>query len=339
MKNIVKIILLSSVIAVVCIGAAHVALADVYFCDPTENPCNPPPVCSGNSCTFTNTVQGGGSVTFFRNPTIVGPFNKDGRVRLYIYGLNDNPGAPVSGVRITLSNGSQSDQFDVASRNIIDTTISVHQGDYVSMYVEDYLSGWLPQGVSPGYRGDVGWNAPDGAQQCGSGLPHHDGGGFYSKVYVGSLITLAGQAGEPLVSKQCWDDWPEWSGDYDFEDYFMVFSYVPIPLPIVYLKANGSDGPITVAYQNRNSLNLSWTSQNADSCTASNDAGLSTWSGSKSPPSAGNQTISLSQVRTYTFTLTCQNNTSGNSASDSVQVTLLAPGAPVVVTKGVVVTY
>jgi len=60
----------------------------------------------------------------------------------------------------------------------------------------------------------------------------------------------------------------------------------------VYLKANGSDGPITVAYQNRNSLNLSWTSQNADSCTASNDAGLSTWSGSKSPPSAGNQTIS-----------------------------------------------
>ena len=107
----------------------------------------------------------------------------------------------------------------------------------------------------------------------------------------------------------------------------------------VYLKANGSDGPITVAYQNRNSLNLSWTSQNADSCTASNDAGLSTWSGSKSPPSAGNQTISLSQVRTYTFTLTCQNNTSGNSASDSVQVTLLAPGAPVVVTKGAVVTY
>ena len=104
------------------------------------------------------------------------------------------------------------------------------------------------------------------------------------------------------------------------------------PPPTVDIKANNSDGPVTVAYRDRNSLNLSWTSTNADSCTASGD-----WSGSKAI--SGSQTISLSQVRTYTFTLTCQNNTSGNSASDSVQVTLLAPGAPVVVTKGVVVTY
>jgi len=100
------------------------------------------------------------------------------------------------------------------------------------------------------------------------------------------------------------------------------------------LKANNSDGPVTVAYKDRNSFSLSWTSQNADSCTASGD-----WSGSKSTSNSYGETIQLSQVRTYTFTLTCQNNTSGNSASDSVQVTLLAPGAPVVVTKGVVVTY
>ena len=100
------------------------------------------------------------------------------------------------------------------------------------------------------------------------------------------------------------------------------------------LKANNSDGPVTVAYKDRNSFSLSWTSQNADSCTASGD-----WSGSKSTSNSYGETIQLSQVRTYTFTLTCQNNTSGNSASDSVQVTLLAPGAPVVVTKGAVVTY
>jgi len=327
MKNILKIILLSSIVTVVYIGAAHVAFAEVYFCDPTENPCNPPPVCSGNSCTFTNTVQGGGSVTFFRNPTnIVGPFPKDGQVRLYIYGLNDNPGAPVSGVRITLSNGSQSDQFDVASRNIIDTTISVHQGDYVSMYVEDYLSGWLPQGVSPGYRGDVGWNAPNGASQCGSGLPHHDGGGFYSPVYVGSLITLAGQAGEPLVSKECWADWPEWSGDYDFEDYFIVFSYVPVPQPTVDIKDNGSDGPTTRQYQDYAAL--SWTSQNAYSCTASGD-----WSGSKL--TSGSKSIQLNQVKTYVFTITCYDSTQTKSDTDSVQVIVKAK-PPIVITKPVV---
>ena len=100
------------------------------------------------------------------------------------------------------------------------------------------------------------------------------------------------------------------------------------------LKANNSDGPVTVAYKDRNSFSLSWTSQNADSCTASGD-----WSGSKSTSNSYGETIQLSQVRTYTFTLTCQNNTSGNSASDSVQVILQAPAAPVVVTKGVVVTY
>ena len=100
------------------------------------------------------------------------------------------------------------------------------------------------------------------------------------------------------------------------------------------LKANNSDGLVTVAYKDRNSFSLSWTSQNADSCTASGD-----WSGSKSTSNSYGETIQLSQVRTYTFTLTCQNNTSGNSASDSVQVILQAPAAPVVVTKGVVVTY
>lgn len=101
------------------------------------------------------------------------------------------------------------------------------------------------------------------------------------------------------------------------------------------LKANNSDGPITVAYQNRNSLNLFWTSQNATSCTSTSTDNV--WSGSKSV--SGSQTISLSQVKTYTLTLTCVNSAGGSPVSDSVQVTLQAPTAPTVVTKGVVVTY
>jgi len=97
------------------------------------------------------------------------------------------------------------------------------------------------------------------------------------------------------------------------------------------LKANGSDGPISVPYTNR-TINLSWTSQYADTCTASGD-----WSGSKLI--SGSESITLSQVRTYTFTLTCRNNTTGNTSIDSVQATLSVPNPPTVVTKGVVVTY
>jgi len=109
-----------------------------------------------------------------------------------------------------------------------------------------------------------------------------------------------------------------------------------IPDPVTTdLKVNNSDGPITVAYQNRNAVNLTWTSSNASSCTATSTDDI--WLGSKSV--TGSQIISLPTVKAYTLTLTCTNSTSGSSVSDSVQVTLQAPTAPTVVTKGVVVTY
>jgi len=97
------------------------------------------------------------------------------------------------------------------------------------------------------------------------------------------------------------------------------------------LKVNGSDGPITVSYSNR-TITLSWTSQHADSCTAFGD-----WSGSK--PTSGSEQFTLSTPRTYRFTLTCKNSSTGAEKSDSVEVTLQAPGVPRVITKGVVLTY
>jgi len=97
------------------------------------------------------------------------------------------------------------------------------------------------------------------------------------------------------------------------------------------LKVNGSDGPITVSFANR-TITLSWTSQYADSCQASGD-----WSGSKQ--TSGSEQLTLSVPRTYRFTLTCRNSNTGVERSDSVEVTLQAPGAPRVITKGVVLTY
>lgn len=78
--------------------------------------------------------------------------------------------------------------------------------------------------------------------------------------------------------------------------------------PTVDIKANGSDGPITVAYNS--SVNLSWISSNVDSCTASGG-----WSGIKG--TSGSQKVeNLTSSRTYT--LTCSGP--AGSASDSVTV-------------------
>lgn len=94
------------------------------------------------------------------------------------------------------------------------------------------------------------------------------------------------------------------------------------------LKANGSDGPISLRF--RDFVTLSWNSQNAVSCNATGD-----WSGSKS--TAGSQSIQLNSARTHTFTITCTGS-SGQTASDSVQVNV-SPNLPVVITKPAIVTF
>ncbi len=80
-------------------------------------------------------------------------------------------------------------------------------------------------------------------------------------------------------------------------------------LPNVDIKANNFDGPITIDYLA--SANLSWTSQNATSCSASGS-----WSGSKQLDSS--QSTGSLNTGTYTYTINCQN--SAGSDSDSVTV-------------------
>ena len=79
--------------------------------------------------------------------------------------------------------------------------------------------------------------------------------------------------------------------------------------PTVDIKANNSNGPITIS--SNSSANLTWTSSNADTCSASGS-----WSGSKNT-NGSQSTNSLSQG-TYTYTITCSGT--GGTASDSVTV-------------------
>jgi len=94
---------------------------------------------------------------------------------------------------------------------------------------------------------------------------------------------------------------------YSIDDIYIEFKSCPISVDI---KANGSNGPINVSCNSN--VNLTWTSQNANSCQASGD-----WSGSK--PTSGSETAGpLNVSKTYTFAITCT-GTAG-SASDEVKV-------------------
>ena len=87
--------------------------------------------------------------------------------------------------------------------------------------------------------------------------------------------------------------------------------------PTVDLKANGSDGPISVAYGS--SVTLTWISSSANSCQASGD-----WTGYKS--TSGSQTIS-NLTSSKTFTLNCSG--SAGSVSDNVTVNIGSPSLSV----------
>src|SRR3989344_7066601 len=81
--------------------------------------------------------------------------------------------------------------------------------------------------------------------------------------------------------------------------------------PTVDIKANGSDAPSPIAYNT--SANLTWTSSNAVSCTASGD-----WSGSKSlNNTSGQSTGNLTSQKSYTITCT---NSVGVTRYDEVTV-------------------
>jgi len=95
------------------------------------------------------------------------------------------------------------------------------------------------------------------------------------------------------------------------------------------IKANNSDGPINV--DNNTVTNLSWTSLNASSCTASGN-----WSGSKT--AANSEALPTHQnasgtIATKTYTITCT-NAAGSSATDTVTVNVSAtPYVPTVTLK------
>ncbi len=89
--------------------------------------------------------------------------------------------------------------------------------------------------------------------------------------------------------------------------------------PTVDLKVNGSDTSVTIPYNT--AANLTWTSTNATSCTASGD-----WSGAKAISSGGDSTGNLTSNKTYSIVCT---GPGGTSDPDTVSVNVSAPSPTV----------
>ncbi|MDP2930518.1 MAG: hypothetical protein Q8N56_02850, partial [bacterium] len=81
--------------------------------------------------------------------------------------------------------------------------------------------------------------------------------------------------------------------------------------PTVDIKANGSDGPVSIAYNQ--AATLTWASTNATSCVASGD-----WSGAKSV-SGSESTGNLTSNKSYTITCTGTGGTANDSVTVNVQ--------------------
>jgi len=89
--------------------------------------------------------------------------------------------------------------------------------------------------------------------------------------------------------------------------------------PTVDIKADGSDGPVNLEWYISSSINLSWTSTNVTSCTASGD-----WNGLKR--TIGSEERNIVAGTTYTYRLTCQGLE--GSSTDYVIVYVKSKPAP-----------
>jgi hypothetical protein len=104
-------------------------------------------------------------------------------------------------------------------------------------------------------------------------------------------------------------------GSLSAENTTQIRVYNCYGLPSVDLKVNNSDGPITIS--SGDSITLTWTSSNANSCTASGG-----WSGSKSI--SGSLTLTnLTSSKTYAITCSGPGGTDSDSVTVYVQTQAL----------------
>lgn len=174
--------------------------------------------------------------SFNRVPTKnIGPFPEDGKVVLYYKSLLTATYRP----KLTLKDPSGNSttikmpSLDSNKRARVVTNIEVKEGEYIELVKSDDDTNQGNPGCNPGDPKYIsfGWIKPNSNNTCGSGLNGPPSQYIpFEKINVSSDINWAKSFGYDIVNKgsQCWADWREWPGDYDFNDYFLQISYEPV---------------------------------------------------------------------------------------------------------------
>lgn len=177
----------------------------------------------------------------------IGPFPEDGTLVLFFKSLlPDGDGAyrPKITFKLVSSDSSRNNKQYVYSTGSAEerkvTDFTVKKGEYLLLTDSDDNNNQgspecAPTTNNPKYK-SFGWIAPSGGL-CGSGLDGPPTNGTrtpYEKVNISSFRNNAVSQGYKQLPKgeQCWADWREWAGDYDFNDYFLMASYLPEEAPV-----------------------------------------------------------------------------------------------------------
>ena len=119
--------------------------------------------------------------------------------------------------------------LDANRRAIINTGLHVKGGETFTVNSQ-ILNG--SGEFAPGCSGSnwnrywsLGWIAPNSDGTCGTTFGGPPQGGEckpFVPSNVSADISWAESSGNKIVSQQCWGDWMEWKGDYDFNDYLLI---------------------------------------------------------------------------------------------------------------------
>lgn len=170
--------------------------------------------------------------SFNKVPSTIGPFPEKGKLVIYWDGIE-----VTDRTTLTFNYNGQQHNVDVSGdRQRLVTDIEVEQGNSVTLVQITHYATSVPSCApdqNPPYYA-WGWMGVNQDNSCGSGLPGPPTGGQclpMQKYSVSDAMSWADDYGEPVLSRQCWADWREWPGDYDFNDYFIQFSLEPTGRP------------------------------------------------------------------------------------------------------------
>lgn len=158
------------------------------------------------------------------NKTATVNFNENGKMVIYKRGG--------SGLIAHVTYNGQSHNVDLTTRRNV-TNIDVTSGTSATLtgVTEPNQGdpGCAPTNNNPKYKG-TGWIDINANNSCGSGLAGPPTGGqctAFGKPDMSSFIAWAESHNDTILDKECWADWREWPGDYDFNDYFIMLAVEP----------------------------------------------------------------------------------------------------------------